>query len=457
MKALRVATCVLTALITVGWTVLWPIGARAQTPFRFAGPGELPAIDAETRAAIIDSVCTALNTSYVFADTAASIETLFRSNMSEGAYETLRDPADFTARLLEDMLSVYRDTHFALRAMYPADPSMEEEQEEDIDQDKRLAALRAKNFGFRRVEILPGNIGYLELTEFADATFGGETAAAAMNLLGNCDALIIDLRKNPGGSASMIRLISSYLLGERTHLVSWYQRETDETIQSWSQAWVPGMRLVEEPVYVLTSNRTGSAAEEFTYNLKNLERATIIGETTGGGAHTVSYHVFDFDRFRVGLKLPSGRALSPITGTNWEGTGVTPDIEVPADDALLAAQVEALKVLQEEAADDDAKMRLAWAQRSLENQLNPVTLTEEELEAYVGTFGPRRFFIEDGDLYYEREGRPKLRLLAMGQDLFRLDGLDYFRLQFKRDDDGLINLVIGLYDDGQQDPSPRTE
>jgi hypothetical protein len=457
MRAPRVTVRALVMATALGWALLWPLGALGQMPFRFAGPGELPPIGAKTQSAIIDSVSQALNTSYVFADTAASIESLLRSNMSEGAYDKLTDPAEFVAKLLEDMLSVYRDTHFALRAIHPAERALELEQEVEIDREKELRALKAKNFGFRKVEILPGNIGYLELTEFADATFGGETAVAAMNLLGNCDALIIDLRRNPGGSASMIRLITSYLLEERTHLVSWYRREEDKTIQSWSQAWVPGSRLDKTPVYILTSGSTGSAAEEFTYNLKNLERATIVGETTGGGAHTVSYHVFDFEKFRVGLKLPSGRAISPITETNWEGTGVTPHIDVPSKDALVKAHVEALKTLQEKETDGDAKARLAWAQQELEAQLNPVTLSPEQLEEYVGTFGPRGFFVEEGVLYYQREGRPKYRLIPMGNDLFKLENLTYFRLQFERDDDGQVNLVVGLYDDGQQDPAPRTQ
>jgi hypothetical protein len=456
---MKTAARTLSVLATVAVVLAlgqWPSTACAQLPYRFAGPGELPRIDAETQIAIIDSIGQALNTSYVFADTAASIETCLRSNATEGAYEALRDPAEFVARLLEDMLSVYHDTHFALRAMHPADPSVAAEEKDEIDTEKPWS-LRAKNFGFTKVEILPGNIGYLELVQFANTAFGGETAVAAMSFLGNCDALIIDLRRNPGGSASMIRLISSYLLEERTHLVSWYHREEDKTIQSWSQVWVPGSRLYEAPVYVLTSRSTGSAAEEFTYNLKNLERATIIGETTGGGAHTVTYHAFDFEKFRVGLKLPSGRAISPITETNWEGTGVTPHIDVPSKDALAKAHVEALKTLQEGEIDEDAMAGLAWAQQEVEAQLNPITLSPEQLEEYVGTFGPRGFFVEEGALYYQREGRPKYRLVPLGDDLFKLEDLTYFRLQFERNDDGHVNLVIGLYDDGQKDPSPRTK
>jgi C-terminal processing protease CtpA/Prc len=153
-----------------------------------------------------------------------------------------------------------------------------------------------------------------------------------MNLLAHTDALIIDLRKNTGGSPTMIALLSTFLFGpEPVHLNSFYDRSGDKTSQTWTLPYVPGQRTPDKPVFVLTSNRTFSAAEEFTYNLKNLKRATIIGEKTGGGAHpggdiSVTPH------FRV--FVPVGRAINPISGTNWEGTGIEPDIAVPEAGAL---------------------------------------------------------------------------------------------------------------------------
>jgi tetratricopeptide (TPR) repeat protein len=172
-----------------------------------------------------------------------------------------------------------------------------------------------------------------------------------MNFLANCDAVIFDLRRNGGGSPGMIRFITSWLFEEPTHLNSLYWREGDRTEEFWTQADIPGKRLAEVPAFVLTSNFTFSGGEEFTYNLQSLKRATIIGETTGGGAHpggTVPVG----ERFMA--FIPTGRAINPITGTNWEGTGVVPDIQVAADDALDTALP-----LAREAADKRRQVQLA--------------------------------------------------------------------------------------------------
>jgi C-terminal processing protease CtpA/Prc len=142
------------------------------------------------------------------------------------------------------------------------------------------------------------------------------------------------MRNNGGGSPEMVAYVCSYLFAERTHLNDLYNRKEDKTTEFWTRD-VPGPRLTKQPVFVLTSKRTFSGAEEFTYNLKNLKRATIIGETTGGGAHPVSSHRID-DHFMIGV--PDARAINPITKTNWEGTGVEPDIKVPASEALEAAK-----------------------------------------------------------------------------------------------------------------------
>jgi len=149
------------------------------------------------------------------------------------------------------------------------------------------------------------------------------------------------LRYNGGGAPSMIQLISSYFFAERKHLNSFYVRASDSWEHFWTQEEVQGPKLVDVPIFILTSGRTFSAAEEFTYNLKNMERATIVGETTGGGAHPVNGRNFDFGTFTITMSVPYGRAVNPTTGTNWEGVGVVPDIAVPADQALDKALQEA--------------------------------------------------------------------------------------------------------------------
>ena len=201
--------------------------------------------------------------------------------------------------------------------------------------------LRRINFGFERLERLPGNIGYMDLRGFTPAEFGRETVAAAFNFLANTDSLIIDLRKNGGGDPEMVQLICSYLFeGQPVHLNSLYWREGNRTQEFWTLKDVPGKRYAGKEVYVLTSGYTFSGAEEFSYNLKNLKRATIVGETTGGGAHPGGGHRLSQ---HFGAFIPTGRAINPITKTNWEGTGVEPDVKVAADLALKTAHVAALR------------------------------------------------------------------------------------------------------------------
>jgi C-terminal processing protease CtpA/Prc len=203
------------------------------------------------------------------------------------------------------------------------------------DEARMRTELERDNCAFEKVERLPSNIGYLKFNAFLDPAICVPTAMAAMNFLGNVDAIIFDLRANGGGDPKMIAFISTYLFGEPTHLNDLYNRKEDSTTQYWTMPYVPGKKLTGKPVFVLTSKRTFSGAEEFSYNLKNLKRATIIGETTGGGAHPVSGHRVD-DHFMIGV--PFAKAVNPISKTNWEGTGVEPDVKVPANEALDVAK-----------------------------------------------------------------------------------------------------------------------
>src|SRR5213592_4209751 len=200
--------------------------------------------------------------------------------------------------------------------------------------------MESTNCSFEKAEHLPPNIGYLKFNAFPNPAVCGPTATAAMNFLGSVDAMIFDLRDNGGGDPKMIAYLSTYLFGESTHLNDLYNRKEDATTQYWTLPYVPGNRLTGKPVFVLTSKRTFSGAEEFSYNLKNLKRATIIGETTGGGAHPVSGHRVD-DHFMIGV--PFAKAVNPISKTNWEGTGVEPD-----DEALDVAKKMAAEQIRNE-------------------------------------------------------------------------------------------------------------
>jgi hypothetical protein len=274
-----------------------------------------------------------------------------------------------------------------------------------------------------------------------------------MAVLAKSDAIIIDLRNTGGGSPDMIQLISTYFFAEPTLLNTMYWREGDRTDQFWTLPHVPGRRMPDTPLYVLTSERTFSGAEEFAYNMQNLKRATLIGETTGGGAHPGgSMPVNDL----FGMFVPTGRAINPISKTNWEGVGVKPDVSAPADDALTLAHVKAIDALVEKAEDTEDKARLNWAKTGLEAALAPLALDAAALNAYAGTYGARRVWVEGGRVMYQRESMPARALVPMASDLFSLDGVPYFRVRFERDASGKVVRLIGLYDDGRAEPMERS-
>jgi hypothetical protein len=254
----------------------------------------------------------------------------------------------------------------------------------------------------------------------------------------------------------MIRFICGYLFEEDTHLINWDIRAEHKTVQSYSADYVPGRRIIAQPVYVLTSPQTFSAAEEFTFDLRNLERATVVGDTTGGGGHTVASETFAFDGFRMNIRLPYGRAYNPENNEGWEGIGVIPHIPVPEEEALDAAHADALRKLIDAEEDERFKSVFAWALLDIESRLEPITIPASEMEQYVGTYGPRRIFMEDGALYYQREDRPRYALAPLRDDVFRVGDLDYFRLTFERDDAGKVVKVVGLYSSGRRDSNELT-
>ena len=413
------------------------------------------ALEAKQRQAIVAKLAEALGEIYVFPEVAKKMDDLMQQRLRDGAYDDLSSLPALTTRLTEDLRSVSHDLHLTVRPIPERDFSAENEVDpEEVDRRYRARA-RAGNYGFKRLERLAGNVGYLDLRGFSPAELGGPTAIAAMNFLATADALIIDLRQNGGGSPSMIQLITSYFFEEPVHLNSFYIRRDSSTQQFWTQAHVEGPRMTETPIFVLTSGRTFSAAEEFSYNLKNLERATIVGETTGGGAHPVDLH--RFPELGIEISLPFGRAVNPITGTNWEGTGVEPDIAVPAEQALDVAHRDALEGLLQKATDPDQTFRLGWAHDLLKAKVRPIVLTPAQLESYVGLYGPRRIRLVEGKLSYQREDRPTVDLIPLGDDRFALDGTDNFRIRFERDATHRVVTLMGLYDSGREEPSARTE
>ena len=272
-----------------------------------------------------------------------------------------------------------------------------------------------------------------------------------MGFLAGADAVIIDLRHNGGGNPSMIQLLSSYLFEEPVHLNSFFHRGQEQIDQFWTLPHVPGTRFPDTPLYILTSSYTFSAAEEFTYNLKHLKRATIVGEVTGGGAHPGGTFGIQGG---FSIFIPTGRAINPITKTNWEGTGIEPHVKTSADEALLVAHMQALETLSENA-EGAHEHDLTWALRGLRAKRERITLSSTELAQYVGTYGPRLISVDGGSLYYKRHGRPQRRLVPLGEHLFGLEGDDRFRMQFEIEEGGRAASLTGLYKDGRRERNER--
>jgi len=316
-------------------------------------------LDEARTGAVIEKTLELLNARYVFPEVAEDMAKHVRANVEKGAYASLSSPSALAHKLTEDLQSVSKDLH--LRVSFA--PGVDMFVERDNTNAHEEASARAKNinYGFESVSRLACNVGYIDLRNFHSKDSGAETASAAMNFLANTDALIFDLRQNGGGDPNMVAWLSSYLFGdEPVHLNSLYWREGETTSEFWTNPKVPGKRSPDSPVFVLTSGQTFSAAEEFSYNLKCLGRALIVGEKTGGGAHPGGRVPVD-EEFAVWI--PMGRAINPITGTNWEGTGVEPDIAVPVNAAKEMAHMLAIEGMLATVSED---WRLAELERELE-------------------------------------------------------------------------------------------
>jgi hypothetical protein len=297
-------------------------------------------LDEATRQKTIDAISEALTEYYVYPDVAAKMIQAIRDHQKHGNYNSIVDGNEFADALSRDLRDVSQDKHLFVGYdpyILPTQsaPSDEPRQPSPADEARFRAMLEHDNCTFSKVEILNHNIGYIKFGAFPDPNICGPTVVAAMNFVAHTDALIFDLRENHGGNPSMVEFMVSYLFREPTHINDLTNRHDNETHQYWTLPWIPGPRFIDQPVYVLTSHETFSGGEEFTFDLKTQKRGTIVGETTGGGAHPVRGMPAG-DHFTIGV--PFGRPINPITKGDWEGKGVEPDVKVSAVDALITAE-----------------------------------------------------------------------------------------------------------------------
>ncbi len=340
-------------------------------------------LEADDLEAVLGSLVTQLD-AYVFPEVAEKIQGDIEQRWSSGGYRDIRGGQQLADTLTAQLQQLSGDRnlrlHFSPAPLPQVAPAAKPEPAEI---ERQYQASRRRNFDLNKVERLPGNIGYLQLFSFEPPEFAGDALAAAMTLVAHTDALIFDLRHNQGGSPAMVALLCSYLFPAHppVHLNDLYWGETDATHQWWTVPYLPGTRYLDRPVFVLTSPETFSAAEEFAYNLQALKRAAVVGETTRGGANPGrGFRLHD----HFWVFMPTGQAINPVTGGNWDGTGVIPNVKVPAEIALETAQLMALNHLLEGGAEGVARRELEEALPRVERSLQQ---RRQDLIANLG--GPR--------------------------------------------------------------------
>jgi hypothetical protein len=324
------------------------------------GAATLPdtTVDAATRRAVVEGVAARIQSSYVFRDRASAIARAIRARARRGDYDSLT-----SARALADSLTAHlqvagRDRHLRVRYSHEVLPQRPWRRgATTADEDSMRARGRRTNFGFGRARRLLGEVGYVEIVSFGfEPQYAEETVAEVLSDLADAPAVIVDVRRNGGGSPRMAAFVTSYFLGsDSVHLSTLYWRG-NRIERVYSRRSVPGGRIgPDRPLYVLTGRATFSAAEGFAYGLQALGRAVIVGDTTGGGAHAGGLHRVT-DHF--GVWVPAARAVSPITRGNWERVGVRPDVVAPEREALPVAHALALRALLEREQDAERRLEL---------------------------------------------------------------------------------------------------
>jgi hypothetical protein len=316
---------------------------------------------------LIDQLIRTLKDNYVFPDQARLMEKALRAHQAQGAYKNITSAVLLAEVLTGQLRAINKDQHLMVAFSERAIPEGQGSGHSPEERAAELKEMQAMNFGVERVERLPFNIGYLDLRVFARPEHSAPAIAAAMTLLSNTEAIIIDLRRNGGGEPEAVTLLASYLLDQPAHLSDIHYRKGNRVEPMRTRARPEGARPgFAKEVVILTSKDTFSAAEDFSYAMKHLKRAKIVGEKTAGGAHPG-----DFERLSPHFIafVPNGRTVSTLTKGNWEGTGVAPDIASPAGHALATAQQAILLGMMGKEADKDRAARMQARIAALQAEL----------------------------------------------------------------------------------------
>lgn len=408
-------------------------GAAALSFIPAASSAQAPA--APTEAAVegrkvAEDVRRILAANYVLPEVRPKLDAALAKGIAEGRYD-VTDPSMLVERLNADMASVAHDKHLGIQhdpaqqARLSAQPPGSGADDAPPSEEEIRQAANF-NHGILQLKVLDGNIRYMETLGFF---WGGKKTAEAydnaMEFLRNGNAVIIDMRRNGGGSPDAVQYLISHFLEPNRPIVTFYMG-ADKVDKLSSLASLPAGRMVGKPLYVLTSGHSASAAEEFVGHVAGFKLGEIIGENTAGAGFRNSF--FPVTGGYV-ISVSVGRAVLASTGKDWEGVGIAPTTKVAADKALEIAQVHALRRIAPTVGAEDRRALEARA-ALLEAKVTPVA-TALPLAGYAGTYGERTVVADSGKLIYQRQGGPKFQLIAVGPNEFAFEEDPIGRVTFK--------------------------
>lgn len=395
---------------------------------------------------IIDSLCNQLKKYYVDKKIADDYSAFLQKKYKEEAYEQIRNPFELAATLTRDVLSVNKDEHFHVEY----DPEIAYEVSGNVEDIPKMVAEKleedkSKNFGFKKMEMLPGGIGYLEISYFARLNNYSKTVADNfLNSLNNAKAIIIDLRYGIGGSPEMVGHIACHFFKTKIHFSSIYIRSENVTVDYFTKIDLSYNTLVDKPLYILCSYKTFSAAEGFIYAMQNLKRATIVGETTRGGAHTVSYRPLGYGFI---CDIPFGNVFNPVTKKNWEGVGIKPDVSSKSEDALETAENIILDKWNEKAKDEKEKKEILWEREMLSGINHPLQNDSLKFKNAFGKYSFCALSFENGKIFYSKTGQAKFQMIPYSQKKLKPFGNEGFFLEINPEG----NQIMINYRDGRKE------
>ena len=398
----------------------------------------------------IEDIRIALDKNYIHRERINDLRIGLEKNFSHGTYDKVKTPSEFATHLSSDLIDLSQDYHFFV--FYQPDSTISEDPKtpavaDSLFNEDKLVELKRSNFGFQSLEILEGNIGYVRFDSFPDPAHAFETGAAAMKFVENTDAVIFDMRYNRGGHNQFGQFITSYFYEASDHRMihKYAYMEEGERINGeyWTIPLLPGKRMPDIPVFVLTSTTTFSAGEWFAFELQKLGRATLVGQTTTGASHAVS-------RVRINdcfwMQVPVGLGRDPIDNSDFEGVGVRPDISIDASKAKSLAHVLAVKAVAERAPTRQSEVN--WLLPVLEARLEPADLDAHDLERFAGKYDGRQIRLQNGELTYHWRERFQLTLRRLNENTFSVEGGNEFRFRFV-ESGGVVIAMERIESDGR--------